>query len=701
MTSSVGRAPAAVAPSGPDRSTDPETRDRPTPDQAPVAPGAGPRGHPGRRPVGLYLGVAATYLALGVGLWWHVWTTHPTATATCGCGDPALFTSFLEWPAYALAHGHNPFFTTALFHPGGLNMLANTSVEAVGLVLAPVTWVFGPVATLNVASTLSPVLSGLAAFWLIRRYVSWVPAAWLGGLFYGFSPFLLVSLVFGHLMTSLLVIPPLIAGALDELVLRQRRRPVAVGLVLGLLVVLEFFISTELIVIMAVSVALGLALVVGYGLVADRPGLRQRLPGAVAGGAVAVGVSAVLLAYPAWYAIWGPAHLSGPIWPNLDLGGVMVNSVVDGRTLQGSPLFTISGYSGPVMSSAYLGWGLLGVLAGGTLVFWRDRRLWFYGALGLLTGFVSLSVVEPFWVPWNLLQHLPEFDNVIEERFAVVVYLAVAVMLAVIVDRTRSAGLWDRLVARSAPERLDRGPAVAAPDPSGPGPAGRARLLGSVAAVAVAAVALVPVVRAVAPTVPFQTRTVGQPAWFVTTGSTLRARQVLLILPVPFSGVQSALAWQAVDGMPFDQVGGGGPQGTVIRAGTQRAGFSVLSGLAFSDPQFPLPDATPAHLAAVRRAMAAWRVTAVVDPDQRATVPFFIRGNDPQYSATFMTAALGTGPHFVHGSWVWQPVDLATRALEVPAGTVERCTGQAERRGQGPLAGPRCVLAAAAGASGG
>jgi hypothetical protein len=653
------------------------------------------------RPVGLYLGVAATYLALGVGLWWHVWTTHPSATASCGCGDPALFMSFLEWPAYALAHGHDPFFTTALFHPGGLNMLANTSVEAIGLVLAPVTWVFGPVATLNVASTLSPVLSGLAAFWLIRRYVSWVPAAWLGGLLYGFSPFLLVSLVFGHLMTSLLVVPPLIAGALDELVIRQRRRPVAVGLVIGLLVALEFFISTELLIVMAVSVVVGLALLVGYGLVADRAGLRRRLPGALTGGAVAVGVSAVLLAYPAWYAIRGPAHLSGPIWPNLALGGFFVKSFVDGGTLQGYPLFTISGYSGPVMSSAYLGWGLLGVLAGGTLAFRRDRRLWFFGALGLVTGAVSLSVGEPFWVPWRVLQHLPEFDNIIEERFAVVIYLAAAVMLAVIVDRTRSAGLWARLAARWA------GTPAGPQDPAVPGPARSgarwppgARALGAAAAVVVAAVAMVPVVRAVAPTVPFETQAVRLPAWFVSPAPGRPAHQVLLVLPVPFSGVQSALAWQAVDGMDFDQAGGGGPQGTLTRAGGQAAGFTVLSGLAFSDPQFPLPDATAGHLAAVRRAVAAWRVTAVVDPDQPATLPFFVRGNDPRYSATFMTAALGRLPRFVHGAWVWRPVDLATPALVVPPGTVGRCTGQAERRGQGPLAGPECVLAAATGTPG-
>ena len=72
----------------------------------------------------------------------------------------------------------------------------------------------------------------------------------------------------------------------------------------------------------------------------------------------------------------------------------------------------------------FLGWGLIGVLAAGTVVFWRDRRLWFYGAMALITAAVSLTVAEPYWDPWKALQHLPQFMNIIEERFSVAVYLA-------------------------------------------------------------------------------------------------------------------------------------------------------------------------------------------------------------------------------------------------------------------------------------
>ena len=64
------------------------------------------------------------------------------------------------------------------------------------------TWIWGPVASLNVASTITPALTAFTAFVVIRRWVSWTPAAFVGGLLYGFSPFILSSLEFAHLMTA-------------------------------------------------------------------------------------------------------------------------------------------------------------------------------------------------------------------------------------------------------------------------------------------------------------------------------------------------------------------------------------------------------------------------------------------------------------------------------------------------------------------
>jgi hypothetical protein len=213
------------------------------------------------RPLRALFLAGAGYLALAVLLWWHVWTGHPTSTTTCGCGDSSLFTWFIEWPAYAIAHGLNPFYSTAVGYPGGVNLPANTSVLAIGVVLAPVTWLFGPVASMNVALTLAPTLSALSMLVLVRRWVAWSPAAFFAGLLYGFSPFVLMSLTDAHLMLGMAVIPPLIVLCLDELLFRRKRSPVLTGVVLGLLVAVQFFIGSEVLIIMAIVVVIGVAVV--------------------------------------------------------------------------------------------------------------------------------------------------------------------------------------------------------------------------------------------------------------------------------------------------------------------------------------------------------------------------------------------------------------------------------------------------------
>ena len=195
------------------------------------------------------------YLALSVGLWWNVWSTHPTSVTTCGCGDTSLFTWFLEWPAYAMSHGTNPLYSTHLFHPGGINLLSNTAEVGLGIVLAPVTWLFGPIATLNVALTLSPALSAFAMYVLLRRWVSWAPAAFLGGLLYGFSPFVLVSLTDAHLMLGMAAMPPLLVLFLDELFVRQRWRPWVTGLAIGAVALVQFTLGTEVLVITGIAAA--------------------------------------------------------------------------------------------------------------------------------------------------------------------------------------------------------------------------------------------------------------------------------------------------------------------------------------------------------------------------------------------------------------------------------------------------------------
>ena len=462
---------------------------------------------------------------------------------------------------HAIAHGQNPLYSTNLFYPGGVNLLSNTSELGIGIILAPVTWAFGPIATLNVALFLAPLASALAMFVLLRRWVRWLPAAFVGGLAYGFSPYLLLNLTGGWLMVSMAFVPPLVLLCLDELLFRQRRRPILVGLALGLLIVVQFFLGTELLFIMAMFVAIGLAVIVIYAARRRPEELRSHSRHAVVGLAAGGVTAVVLLAYPLWFAFAGPAHLSGRIWPSLDLayGGSNLSNVLFAPSMQlygfGSAHFnhTVGGYQGVVLSNQFVGIGLFVIVAGGLVVFRRDLKLWFFSIMALVSLVLSLGASTSTWQPWSLLTSLPEFENVIPLRVLDVTWLFLAVVLGIIVDRT----YWAVAAWRDERERTAR--------PS-EGPVERIarRCSAAAAALVVAVVALIQPALYLAQGIPFTIEPVVIPAWFVEAAPHLDAKDVLLSVP---SGnlLESAATWQAVDGFGFSMVGGPGP-GAVITA---------------------------------------------------------------------------------------------------------------------------------------
>ena len=131
-------------------------------------------------------------------------------------------------------------------------------------------------------------------------------------------------------MTAALMLLPLILVVLDEILIRQRHSALGAGVLLGLLVFGQFFLSTELLAITAMVVRR----------LARGPGGRRarHRPGCAARGAprtprpglgVGLGLGAALLVWPVWFALDGPAHLSGLVWPNVSIiGGFIPSSFV-------------------------------------------------------------------------------------------------------------------------------------------------------------------------------------------------------------------------------------------------------------------------------------------------------------------------------------------------------------------------------------
>ncbi len=612
--------------------------------------------------------VGLFYLALGFVLWVHAWADGVTTHTLCGCGDPALFLWFWQWPATAVAHGHNPFYSTALFHPTGINLLAQTSVMGLTVPLIPVTWIWGPVASLNVAATMTPALTAFSAFVVLRRWAPWAPAAFLGGLLYGFSPFMLMNLAYAHMMTAALMLLPLILAVLDEILMRQRHGAAASGVLLGVLLFAQFFLSSELLAILFIVVLAGVVVLVAAALVSRSDALRLHTPHAAKALAVGAGVAVVLLAWPVWFALEGPGHLSGLIWPNIGIiGGYVPSDYVSPDYIQGANVYhLLLGYAGAQLgSSAYLGWGLLAVLAGGLAAFWRDLRLWFFGFVLVFCAFCALGERRgQWWEVARVFAHIPVIENVIEQRFMAFGFLAAAVMLAMVLDRVHAR----------------------APDWRGLAGAGAA-----------AVVAFAPIVGDYAPRLPYTMQAVILPRWYTQVAPSLPAGRVLLSYPAPFSGIQAAMSWQALNRMHYSQAGGSGPQGTAARAGSAAPGFRLLADLSFGIG-VEQPTGTPAELAAVRHAFRVWRVTTVVIASDPAA-PALERGRDPTYAAAFMTAVLGRLPVTQAGAWVWYGVSSRFgRPLAVGPDTLQNCVGPIELRPAPVVVNervPRCVKAAA------
>ena len=356
--------------------------------------------------------------------------------------------------------------------------------------------------------------------------------------------------------------------------------------------------------------------------------------------AIGLGLGLVLLAWPVWFALKGPASLSGLVWPNVGvIGGFIPSSFVTtgyppriqrlpgARRLRGraARLRRLSRVELPRRH----GGGARGLLAGPPALVLRVRSV-------VVCAACSLGERHGQWEPAWVFTRIPVVENVIEQRFMAVGFLAAAVILAVILERVHRAAT-----------RLAR----------------RARLAG---ALAVAAVALVPMGIIFGDRLPFAMQAVTLPRWYSEVAPTLPPGRVLLSYPAPFSGPAVAMAWQAVNRMHYSQAGGGGPQGVPARAGSAKAGFELLSLLDFG-VGLSEPAGTPAQYAAVRHALSVWQVNTVVIATDPAA-PRVEQGHDPVYAAAFMTAALGRQPTLEAGAWVWNNVQLRRYPAPGPAG---------------------------------
>ena len=578
--------------------------------------------------MGFHLGALVLFALPAVILWWHVWAGHPANTLTCACGDPAQEVWFVAWPAWAIAHLHNPFFSHIVNVPNGANLLSNTSGTLVGVVLAPVTWLFGPVAATNVALTLAPALSAWGCFAAVRPLVTWKWGAVPAALVFGYSSAVYSSLIFGHVSVSLLVFPPLLFSTLHEIVIRQEHSVARDGVLLTALMVGQFLVSPEMLVLCCIFAVVGLVVVavVGWRQVRVRGGHAFPALGLAALATVA------LLAYPAWFGVAGPQAVTGVLFIIAPLAGAPLLGVVLPGAYHALDNAYIRfggylGHSGP--SPDYLGAGLLLTTFASVVLARRRALTWLLLLLAVVALWLSLgpyamgapSWFDHIWLPWREVSRVPLLNEILPDQIAPFIGLFVAFLLAVGLD-----ALY--VHHRPATSRL-------------------ASHRGTLMATATAAVALLAVVPVfVTFDVPIKVGPVKVPSYVRTVAPTLPARTVLLTVPFAFSGSTQPMLWQAVDDMRFDLAGAGlktpGPGGGPVGQGTPGSARGILSDLTVAGA--PEPSGTPAEIASVLTALRTWKVDQVVVAGA---------SRDPVYAAGFFTMALGVAPSEEAGAQVW------------------------------------------------
>jgi hypothetical protein len=483
-------------------------------------------------------GVYYLLAALAITLW--LWRDPASRTVAGNPNDADQLAWFFRYDATAVAHVHLPaLITTAMNAPQGVNVMWNTFMLLPGVLLAPLTLLFGPQLSLTVLLTLGFAGSATAMFAVLRRWQAGVPGAALGAAVYGFSPALVHSAI-GHYDLQFAVLPPLIVDVVLALA-TGRTSARRGGLWLGLLATAQLFITEEI--LFDTGLAAALLLIV---MAASRPREVPRRLAALAGGVgVAACVLGVIAGYPLWVQFFGPLHQAGsPFTTDFfknDLSGFVVPSSYLLFHTAGSAADALRFQGQLPEYLAYLGWPLIVVLVAGTIRFWRRLPVracavaCFVLVVFSLGGTLLASGHEHAWLklPWYWLQSLPVLSAALPDRFSILADGAAAAVLALSADAAISA------LARFASRRV---PALA----RGSRPA--------VVVMSLAALAVLPIVPR---PLPAAAATPVPSGWSAAIAALhLPAQATVLTVPVPMSTFTEPLRWQADTGQPATLVGG-------------------------------------------------------------------------------------------------------------------------------------------------
>jgi len=488
----------------------------------------------------------ATYALLAVLGNSQAWLRGASTHVVHGVGgDSGQHIWFLASVANALQHLSNPLLSSMVNAPAGVDLANMTSMPLLGLIGAPITWLFGVAVTYNVLLIACYFTAAASMYVVSGRWVNWPPGRFVAGLIFGFSPYM-TSQGSGHLFLSATCLLPLLLLALDEIFVRQQWTPRRAGVTMGLLVAGQVMICVEF---FANSVALGCLGLLLLGL-CNRERVVARWPYIVRAVTWAVAVAVLPLGYFLWCYHFYAGHaasLTRPAWTVANLSADLttffipgVNQLVHHGTWvdafvnfwYGTNLSNGTQYPDPFENGAYVSIFVMAVVVA-TVVALRHRKdVRLFAALGgsalLLSMGRTLRVAGhstglplPFWV----VEKLPAFNNTLAIRWMAFVWLFLALMVGLGVQTLYRGCRGKSLVYRSG---------------------------AAVGATLTAALVVV----SLSPPWPINSEKLQVPAWFTTpAAATMPEGSTLLTYPLANSENPVPMLWQAVNGFHFKLVG--------------------------------------------------------------------------------------------------------------------------------------------------
>jgi hypothetical protein len=400
-----------------------------------------------RHPYTRDLMVCLFFLLFAIWVAHGLWRAPATRVLALNDDDQTLYEWFLSYDTRAL-FGDFSLVTDRLNSPDGVNLLANTSVIALGILLAPITLAFGVPVTFALIITGNLGLTAVAWYFFYSRCLhAGRLAAGVGAGFCGFAP-AMISQSNSHLhMTAQWLVPLMVwcvvrmARASDPLRPDNQawvRRLITSAVALGALVVVQVFIGEEVLFLTAFTLVL---VTIGYALASPARAARM-LPRFAAGVVIAAGLAAAALAYPLSVQFSGPQSVpDGPFsaaYFSADLASFPAYSPMSlAGTAQNERLST-----GASEYNTFLGWPLLLFVAG--CIVWL-RRLPITWAVVFASVIMTWLSLGPQIVingerttqrgPYIFLDGLPVVDGALPMRFAIALVPLIAALLVFAVDR--------------------------------------------------------------------------------------------------------------------------------------------------------------------------------------------------------------------------------------------------------------------------